>query len=210
MSQIRLVVADDHVMMRQGIVQMLTGQGNMTVLAECNDGIELIAAVLKHQPDVVLMDISMPRMSGLVAIDKMLTQRPDTRVIALTMHDELEYVDALRQAGAYGYMLKESSAEQLINAIIKVAQGKTCFIDTQGKSKGEGDLRQGNPLTGLTRREREVFFMVVAGHTSKEIGDLLNMSLKTAENHRGKILKKLGVANTPELIRLAGKAGLLE
>jgi DNA-binding NarL/FixJ family response regulator len=157
------------------------------------------------------MDISMPRMSGLVAIDKLLAQRPQSRILVLSMHEELEYVEAMRDAGAIGYVLKETSSEELIDAIKLVAEGKSVFP----AQKKEQDplaiqVKYINPITVLTRREREVFFLVTAGNTSKKIAELLDMSLKTAENHRGNIYKKLHVTSSAELIRLAGKAGLLE
>jgi DNA-binding NarL/FixJ family response regulator len=208
---ISIVIADDHLLMRQGLIQVLSAEKDINVIGQCGDGIELIQQVLKLSPDVVVMDISMPRMSGLVAIDKLLAQRPQSRILVLSMHNELEYVEAMRDAGAVGYVLKETSSEELIEAIRLVAAGKNVFPMPK---KEEDSLlvhtRYINPITVLTRREREVFFLVTAGNTSKKIAELLNMSLKTAENHRGSIYKKLQVNSSAELIRLAGKAGLLE
>jgi two-component system response regulator NreC len=207
---IRIVIADDHVLMRQGVSQMLNANAAISVIDECNDGIELIASVLKHSPDVILMDISMPKMSGLVAIDKILSQRNTANILVLSMHNEVEYIDAMRDAGAKGYILKESSGDSLVDAIKKVAAGKLCFPDTTERMQ-DGERQQHiSPLSVLTRREREVFFLVAAGNTSKKIAELLDMSLKTAENHRSNIYKKLNVRSSAELIRLAGKAGLLE
>lgn len=208
---ISIVIADDHVLMRQGVIQVLSAEQDIHVIGECGDGIELINQVLKLSPDVVLMDISMPKMSGLVAIDKLLTQRPQSKVLVLSMHDELEYVEAMRDAGAVGYILKETSSEKLIAAIRSVAAGKFVFptsIDQQDTQVSQAKYI--NPLTILTRREREVFFLVTAGNTSKKVAELLDMSLKTAENHRSNIYKKLQVNSSAELVRLAGKAGLLE
>ncbi|MGS2719574.1 response regulator [Paraglaciecola aestuariivivens] len=208
---ISLVIADDHVLMRQGLIQVLSAEQDIQVIGECGDGIELINQVLKLTPDVVIMDISMPRMSGLVAIDKLLTQRPQSKVLVLSMHDELEYIEAMRDAGAAGYMLKESSSETLIAAIRAVAAGKLAFPDsTEQPDNTDAQAKYINPISVLTRREREVFFLVTAGNTSKKIAELLDMSLKTAENHRSNIYKKLQVNSSAELVRLAGKAGLLE
>ncbi|OJF69406.1 DNA-binding response regulator [Alteromonas sp. V450] len=207
---IRVVLADDHVLMRQGVSQMLNADPHITVVGECDDGVELINAVLKQSPDVILMDISMPKMSGLVAIDKILAQRNEAKILVLSMHNEVEYIEAMRDAGAKGYILKESSGDSLVEAIKKVAAGKTCFPDeiTQpGKSTTQKHL---SPVSVLTRREREVFFLVAAGNTSRKIAELLDMSLKTAENHRSNIYKKLNLSSSAELIRMAGKAGLLE
>lgn len=207
---ISLILADDHQLMRQGLSQVLNADPELTVIGECGDGQELINQAIKLSPDVIVMDISMPRMSGLVAIDKLLAQRPDARILILSMHNELEYIETMQQAGARGYMLKESSADELIIAIKQVAAGKLVFPQPKTANTASGSQQRVNPLTVLTRREREVFFLVAAGNTSRKIADLLNMSLKTAENHRSNIYKKLEVGSSAELIRLAGKAGLLE
>ncbi len=209
-----VVIADDHVLMRQGLVQMLNTTGKIDVIGECGDGVELIELVLKLSPDVVVMDISMPKMSGLVAIDKLLAQRPECKILVLSMHNELEYVEAMQNAGAKGYMLKESSSEELQKAIFAIAKGQQHFytdsLEDISCTEQPLTINRANPLSVLTRREREVFFLVAAGNTSKKIAELLNMSLKTAENHRSNIYKKLHVSSSAELIRLAGKAGLLE
>ncbi len=209
-----VVIADDHVLMRQGLVQMLNATNTIQVIGECGDGVELIEQVLKLSPDVVVMDISMPKMSGLVAIDKLLAQRPASKILVLSMHNELEYVQAMQDAGAKGYMLKESSSDELQKAILAIANGHQYFYnqlsDTTCSAAPTKVTNRANPLTALTRREREVFFLVAAGNTSRKIAELLNMSLKTAENHRSNIYKKLNVSSSAELIRLAGKAGLLE
>lgn len=207
---ISLILADDHQLMRQGLIQVLNADPELEVIGECGDGQELINQALKLSPDVIVMDISMPKMSGLVAIDKLLAQRPDARILILSMHNELEYIETMQQAGARGYMLKESSADELINAIKLVAAGKQVFPNQTTTDAQSGNKSRINPLTALTRREREVFFLVAAGNTSRKIAELLNMSLKTAENHRSNIYKKLEVSSSAELIRLAGKAGLLE
>ena len=207
---IRVVLADDHVLMRQGVSQMLNADPHITVVGECDDGVELISAVLKQSPDVILMDISMPKMSGLVAIDKILAQRNEAKILVLSMHNEVEYIDAMRDAGAKGYILKESSGDSLVEAIKKVAAGKTCFPDEITQSGKSTTQKHLSPVSVLTRREREVFFLVAAGNTSRKIAELLDMSLKTAENHRSNIYKKLNLSSSAELIRMAGKAGLLE
>jgi two-component system response regulator NreC len=208
---ISIVIADDHVLMRQGLIQILSAEKDINVIGKCGDGIELINQVLKLSPDLVIMDISMPRMSGLVAIDKLLAQRPESRILVLSMHDELEYVEAMQEAGALGYVLKETSSEVLIQAIKLVAAGKSFFPMTTVKlDSQQAQVKYINPIAVLTRREREVFFLVTAGNTSKNTAKLLDMSLKTAENHRSNIYKKLRVNSSAELVRLAGKAGLLE
>ena len=125
--KISIVLADDHVLMRQGIISMLQTDASLDVIGECADGVALLELVIRLSPDVILMDISMPRMSGLVAIDKILAQRSDAKILVLSMHNEIEYIEAMQGAGAMGYILKESSQEALIDAIHKVAAGRPCF-----------------------------------------------------------------------------------
>ncbi|QPG06042.1 response regulator transcription factor [Salinimonas marina] len=206
---IKIIIADDHALMRQGVSTMLQAEQGFEVIGECGDGIELLAMVINLAPDIILMDISMPRMSGLVAIDKILTQRSDAKVLVLSMHNEVEYVEAMQAAGAKGYILKESSQETLIAAIKTVVGGRTCFPQSLHEN-GSSPEAHISPLSVLTRREREVFFLVAAGNTSKQIAELLSMSLKTAENHRSNIYRKLHLKSSAELVRMAGKAGLLE
>ncbi|WP_241970302.1 response regulator [Pseudidiomarina aquimaris] len=203
---IRLILADDHVMVRQAIATTLAATGKFDILAECDDGVALVNAVLRQEADVILMDISMPKMNGFVALEKILHHRPHSKVIALSMHNEPEYIDAIHHAGAVGYVFKDAPTETLLKAVDAVLRGKTFFPATEHPEGSE----LVHPLANLTRREREVFFLVVAGRSNKEIAQLLTMSAKTAENHRGKLFKKLNVKTTVELIHFAAKHGLLE
>lgn len=203
---IKLIIADDHVMVRQAIAKTLQASGDIRIIAECGDGVALVNAVLRNDADIVLMDISMPKMNGFVALEKILHHRPESKVIALSMHNEPEYIDAIRHAGAVGYVFKDAPTATLLEAIDTVLRGKHCFPDTE--LAGGGTLA--HPLEPLTRREREVFYLVVAGKSNKEIAQLLTMSAKTAENHRGNLFKKLHVKTTVELIHFAAKHGLLE
>ncbi|MGQ4277425.1 response regulator [Pseudidiomarina sp. E22-M8] len=205
---IRLILADDHTMVRQAIAATLTSQGDVEIVAQCGDGIELVEAVMRQPVDVVLMDISMPKMNGFAALEKILHHRPNTRIIALSMHDEPEYIEAIRVAGAYGYVFKDAATDQLLQAIEQVVQGKMHFPDAPRDSESHATPTQ--PLANLTRREKEVFHLVVAGRSNKEVAQLLAMSAKTAENHRSRLFKKLHVKNAVELIHFAAKHGLLE
>lgn len=150
---IRLILADDHTMVRQAIAATLIAQGNVEVVAQCGDGLELVDAVLRQQADVVLMDISMPKMNGFTALEKILHHRPETRVIALSMHDEPEYIEAIRLAGARGYVFKDAATEQLLQTIESVMQGKLCFPDVPNDNESRATPTQ--PLANLTRRERK-------------------------------------------------------
>ncbi|WP_194755535.1 response regulator transcription factor [Aliidiomarina indica] len=207
-TPITLVIADDHTLMRQGVVRMLDVYDDIQVLAECEDGAALTNAVLRHKPDVILMDIAMPRMNGLVAIEKILLQRPEAKVLVLTMHNELEYMEAFYHSGAAGYLLKDATGEELYQAICAVYAGKRVFPEVLQDALKQGSVVPS--LDHLTRREREVFHLVVQGHPTKEIGRLLNMATKTAEHHRGKVLQKFNVTSTAELIRIAVKMNIYQ
>lgn len=212
---IKLILADDHTLVRHAIAQSLEATGKFTVECECADGNELYRAALSVPADVILMDISMPKMNGFVALEKILQQRPQMKVLALSMHSDQEYIEAIRRGGARGYVFKDATTEELTDAILRVWNGKTFFPVSDERPTNKVSTHNANNLSGahldrLTRREREVFFLVVAGRSTREIAALLAMSAKTAENHRGKVLKKLEVANTVELIHFAARSGLLE
>lgn len=207
-SRMRLIIADDHTLMRQGVVRMLEVFPDIEVVAECQDGVALTSAVLRHEPDVVLMDIAMPKMNGLVAIEKILLQRPDTKILVLTMHNELEYMEAFFHSGARGYLMKDATGDELYDAICQVQRGQRVFPEMLLSALAEGTVQPS--LEHLTRREREVFHLVIAGHPTKEIGRLLNMATKTAEHHRGKVLQKFNVTSTAELIRIAVRMNLYQ
>lgn len=211
---IKLILADNHTLVRHAIAQALEATEKFTVVCECSDGLELYKAAINIPADVILMDISMPKLNGFVALDKILQQRPQTKIIALSMHSDWEYIDAIRRGGAKGYVFKDVTTEELSRAIIRVANGKVQFptlpVSELSEHKSTASEPSGVSLDVLTRREREVFFLVIAGRSTREIANLLAMSAKTAENHRGKVLKKLNVANTVELIHFAAKRGLLE
>lgn len=206
---ISLILADDHTMVRQAIATTLKATGLFTIEYECSDGLELVEATLKTPVDIVLMDISMPRMNGFAALEKLLHHRPQSKVIILSMHSEPEYVEAVKLAGARAYIQKDAPSEQLIQVIQDVAAGKFYFPLKTNQSLASPSSPT-NPIEGLTRREREIFYLVVAGRSNKKIAQLLSLSAKTIENHRTNIFKKLKVTSTVELIHFAAKNGLLE
>lgn len=206
---ISLILADDHTMVRQAIATTLKATGLFTIEYECGDGAELVETALKAPADIILMDISMPKMNGFAALEKLLHYRPQSKIIILSMHSEPEYVEAVKLAGARAYIQKDAPSEQLIQVIQEVAAGKSYFPNTSDQLS-ERLPSSTNPMEGLTRREREIFYLVVAGRSSKQISRLLSLSAKTIENHRSNIFKKLNVASTIELIHFAAKNGLLE
>jgi DNA-binding NarL/FixJ family response regulator len=211
---IRVLVADDHTMVRQSLVSVLAASGLCEVVGEAADGLEAVAQALRLRPDVAIVDISMPRLNGIEVVRRLHAELPGTRTLVLTMHEEDEYVLHVVRAGAAGYLLKDSAVSDLIQAVRDVHAGKRHFganaarVLAEAISQPQAD--PGDPYGRLTTREREIFHLVVEGATSKEIARRLDISVKTAENHRANILDKLGVRNTAELVRYAVRKGLLD
>ncbi|GBC79022.1 MAG: response regulator [Acidobacteriota bacterium] len=213
MSPVRVLVADDHTIVRQGIVSILKESGLCQVVAEAEDGLEAVAQALATRPQVAIVDVSMPRLSGFEVVRRIHAALPQTKILVLTVHDEEEYVLALVKAGASGYLVKDSAAQELLRAVQALASGQGYFGPQaaralargfQGEAKGADD-----PYGTLTPREREVFHLVVQGLTTKEIAKKLGIHVKTAENHRTRLMQKLGVHSVAELVRYAARRGLL-
>ena len=211
--RIRVLVADDHTIVREGIVSLLHDSGACEVVAEAANGLEAVEKALATRPEVALIDITMPRLNGLEAVRRIRQALPETRVLVLTVHDDEEYVLPIVRAGATGYLLKNAAAAELLAAVRTLHAGKGYFgpeasqaLAEQLRHPGEGP---GDPYQELTPREREVFHLVVEGKPSKEISRLLGISVKTAENHRARLMEKLGVHNTAELVSYAARKGLL-
>jgi two-component system, NarL family, response regulator NreC len=209
---IRVLVADDHTIVRQGVVSLLQASGDCTVVGEASDGMEAVEQTLATRPDVVVLDIGMPRLSGLEAVRRIRQEAPRTRILVLTMHEEEEYVVHLVKAGASGYLVKDSAAGELLAAVRALARGQGYLGPYAARVLAEQYRRpeeSADPYGNLTPREREVFHLVVDGRTTKEIARQLAISPKTAENHRSRLMDKLGVHNTAELVRYAAKKRLL-
>jgi DNA-binding NarL/FixJ family response regulator len=213
MPRIRVLVADDHTIVRQGLVGILKASEDVEVVAEAADGYEAVEKALKTKPDIVVLDISMPRLNGLEAARRVHDALPATRILVLTMHDDEEYVLKMVRAGASGYLLKEGAASELIAGIRALKAGKAYFGPHASKALAEAYQRNEpvpeDPYGRLTNREREVFQLVVEGRTNAQIADLLCISPKTVDNHRTRLMEKLGVHGTAELVRYAAKHGLL-
>lgn len=210
---IRVLIADDHTILRHGLVSLLSKDNEIQVVAEAADGLEAVSKALELKPTVIVIDISMPGLNGMEAVKRLNGQLPDTKVLVLTMHEEQEYVIHMVRAGASGYLLKDSASDELIDAVKALAAGKTYYsqyaasvLASQYNKPAESWQ---DPYKNLTNREREVFHLIIEGKTTKEIARSLNISVKTAENHRGKVLDKLSVANAAELVRYAAKNNLL-
>jgi DNA-binding NarL/FixJ family response regulator len=209
---IRVLVADDHTIVRQGVVSLLEAGGDCNVVAQASDGVEAVEQALSTLPDVAVVDIGMPRLSGLEAVRRIRQESPRTRILVLTMHEEEEYVVHLVRAGASGYLVKDSAANELLAAVRALARGHGYFGPYAARVLAEQYRHpEGaeDPYGALTTRERDVFHLVVDGKTTKEVAKALGISPKTAENHRTRLMEKLGVHNTAELVRYAARRGLL-
>ncbi|MDX1544149.1 MAG: response regulator transcription factor [Christiangramia sp.] len=211
MDNIRIVLADDHVLVRDGIKSLLEEQPDMEVVAEASDGKEAIEILEKDLPDLLIVDIRMPEMNGIEVVKKIRDNKWDVKTLVLSMHDSEEYVVQSVQAGADGYLLKGSSKDEFLKALHKVASGGKYFSGdisailinnfTDGKPV-EKEKKQEDPFN-LTKREKQILKLVLQGKSNKEIGNELEISKRTAEVHRFNLMKKLDVKN---LIELTNKA----
>ncbi len=213
MPPLRVLIADDHTLVRQGLVSLLEESGEFEVVAEAADGLEAVEKVAATLPDVAVVDLSMPRLSGLEAVRRIRKAHPKVGVLVLTVHEEEEYVLPIVRAGASGYLVKDSAAAELLAAVRSVAAGQAHFGPQAAKALAEQYRRPpgsaDDPYADLTPREREVFHLVTEGLTTKEIAAELEITSKTAENHRRRMMDKLDVHNAAELVRYAAKKGLL-
>ena len=214
MKPIRVLVADDHTIVRDGLVALLNGSGDCQVVGQAADGVSTVDLALKTQPDVVVVDISMPKLNGIEVVRRLTKELENTRILVLTMHAEEEYVMHVVRAGASGFLLKDSASAEMLAAVRALAGGRGYFgthaskVLAQQVQKPHAPLE--DPYRDLTSREREVFHLIVEGMTTKEIARQLGTSTKTAENHRFRVLDKLGARNTAELIRYAARHGLMD
>ena len=211
---IRVLLADDHNLVRESLAGVLRSSGECQIVAEAADGMEAVELAIKLKPDVVVVDISMPRLNGLEVLRRLTAELPQTRLLVLTMHEEDEYVLHAVRAGARGYLLKHAATADLIAAVRTLAGGGTFYGPQAAQALAEQvhhpERALHDPYGTLSTREREVFHMILEGLTSKEIARKLDISAKTAENHRSRILDKLGVRNSVELMRYAARKHLLD
>ncbi|ODS54646.1 MAG: DNA-binding response regulator [Acidobacteria bacterium SCN 69-37] len=215
MNKVRIVLGDDHTLVRQGVRKILEDQPEWTVVDEASDGREAVRKTLEAKPDVAIFDIAMPLLNGIEATRQVVRRTPDVRVLILSMHADEAYVVQGLQAGARGYILKDSADADLVDAVTAVASGKSFFSPTVASvmlddyvrhlaEKGVVDRYQ-----LLSEREREVLQLVVEGHSNKAAAELLCLSPATVETHRSNILQKLDVHNTAELVLFAVRRGVI-
>lgn len=204
MTPIRLLLADDHPLIREGIRSLLSANERLEIAGEAEDGQGLINDYKRLQPDVVLADIKMPRITGLEALRQLVSEFPDIRFIVLTMHEEREYVINALRFGASGYVMKNAERDELVKAIITVYEGGRYFSPEVANILADTVSRNAAPaLPEVSPREKEVLDLVAHGLSTKQVADKLGISTRTVETHRINMLKKLKVSNTAELIRKA-------
>jgi len=209
---IRVVLADDHTVVRKGIREFLEEEGDIQVLAEATTGVEAVALSLQHQPDVAVLDIQMPEMTGIEAARQIKAKAPEVQVLVLTAYDDDPYIFAVLQAGASGYVLKNAPSEELVRAVRTVAAGGSA-LDPTITAKVMAQLSSGKPsgaqasIERLTQRELDVLRLAAKGHTNRAIGLELSISDRTVQGHLANIFGKLGVATRTEAVLLAMKQG---
>lgn len=213
----KIVIADDHAVVRTGFSMILNYQEDMEVVGTAADGMEAYAMVVKHQPDILLMDLSMPPgESGLIATGKISSDFPNTKIIILTMHDDEDYLFHVLKAGASGYVLKNAPDEELVSAIRTVYNGGTYIHPKMATSlvrewmKNDQDSNNPDPFKVLSMRELEILPLIAKGYGNKEIAEKLYISVKTVEAHKAKIMEKLNLKSRPELVEYALKKKLLD
>jgi two-component system response regulator NreC len=215
-AQIRIVLADDHTIIRSGLKLLLEQQPDFKVVAEAEDGRQAVQLVSRHHPDVVILDIGMPQLNGIEATRQIVAQEGHPNVVILSMHSDESYVLRALKAGARAYILKNAAEADLIRAVQAVSEGKSFFSPVISKMLLEDYVRQvrekevEDSYDLLTPREREILQLIAEGKTNKEIASLLDLSPHTIETHRGNILVKLNLHSVPELILYAVRKGIIQ
>lgn len=216
MQKIRVLVVDDHTIVRDGICALLALAGDIEVVGEAANGRDALEMVKKLSPDVVLMDIAMPIMNGVEATRRIKKEFPDVKVLALTQHDDKEFVYPLLEAGARGFLSKAAASSELTSAIRYVHQGESFLSPSVAKLMIE-DYQQGatvrernDPYEQLTDREREILKLIAEGYTTQEIASMLVISPKTVEGHKSSLMAKLDIHSRIDLVKYAVRKGLIE
>ena len=212
----RIVIAEDHTILRQGLKSLLSAHGDLEVVGEAEDGLQAVQCIQTTEPDLLLLDLNMPRMDGISVIKDIKRRYPDIRIVALTMHKNEEYVLQAFQSGVDGYCLKSSSHEELMMAIKAVLDGKH-YVDPdvsekvlEGYLEGQKTIKQRSSWDTVTSREREVLKLVAEGYQNREIADFLCISVKTVEKHRANIMRKLDLHSASTLTAYAIEKGIVQ
>ena len=213
---IKILLADDHTIVRQGLARLLEDQTDLRVVGEATDGRMALEKATELKPDIVIMDIAMPLMNGIEAAKRIRKQLPETKILILSMYSHEHYIHQLLETGISGYLLKDSSGRDIISAIKAAMKGETflspsiskkvveSYLSPQKSSSMEERYKQ------LSNREREVFQLIAEGHSTKRIGEMLYVSVSTVKSHKGNIMEKLGIYNPIRLVHFAIKLGLVD
>lgn len=215
MKKIKVFLADDHKILRQSLVILLSQQDDIEVIGEAADGVEAFKSILSLKPDIAVIDISIPKLNGIDLAVKLKQESPETKIIILTMHKSEEFVIMALQAGVKGYVLKDNALEELIQSIETVDQGNIFLsqgvtqlvVNGYLKSIPNGEGTKSNPISS---REREILQLLAEGKSNKEISDILSLSIKTVETHRANIMRKLGFKNIIDLVLYAVRNHIIE
>jgi DNA-binding NarL/FixJ family response regulator len=210
MQKIKIILADDHPLIREGFKSLLGKSEHFEIIGEATNGQQLIELVEQLHPDIVLTDISMPVINGLVAIEKIKKENSEVKMVVLSMHEERAYVINALKAGAQGYLLKSIEGAELEKALLTIYEGGKYFSATIGNVLAESVTRDQTEAGDITPREKEVLELVAKGQSTKQIADVLGISIRTVETHRVNMLKKMKVNNTAELIRKSIDLKLLD
>jgi DNA-binding NarL/FixJ family response regulator len=216
-KKITVIIADDHTLVRRGLVTLLSLINEVDVIAEVGDGRAAVALTLEKKPDIVMMDLSMPNLNGFEAIRQIKRQAPSTRILVLSAYDNEEYVQQTVQCGADGYMLKSTSPEELSTAIKTVCGGRPYYSPSVERYAEDARLNKFAPSTDrgvkllnrLTTREREILQLIAEAHSHQEIAEMLHISVRTVDTHRNNIIQKLGLHDTASLVTYAIKNGIV-
>ncbi len=207
-ATIRILLVDDHTILRQGLRRLLEGEEGIEVVGEARDGREAVARAKELAPDVILMDLAMPALNGLDATRRILKIQPNARILVLSMYLDDDYVSQALEAGVAGYIMKDAPASELLRAVREVASGSAYFTPRipqatieRYRAAHEADRKRAE--VALTHREREVLKLLAEGHTVKEVADLLHLSQKTVDTHKTNLMKKLDIHNRVELVKYA-------
>ncbi len=211
MDKIKILVVDDHAVLRDGIRALLDLHDDIEIIGEASEGKEAIEKARELAPNVVVMDIAMAGMDGLEATRRIRKKHPEVKILVLTQHDNREYILSAIKAGAAGYLPKRALGSELVSAIRAICKGDSFLYPSAATALIEDYLHQveEEPYDRLTAREREILKLIADGHTSREIAEMLFLSLKTVLGHRTKIMEKLDIHNRTELIKYAMRKGLL-
>ncbi len=214
MRMISILVADDHGIVREGLRRLLEGEGDFRVSGEAGDGREVLEQVAQNQPQVVVLDISMPRLGGLETLEQLRASHPNIKVILLSVHSDPSFIQSAISLGADGYVLKDGEATEIVTAIREVMRGGSYFSPVVAREIVEqmrhpGSSKEG-PFSLLSGREREVLHLIADGLSAKQIAVQLNISSKTVEAHRTSLMRKVGVRKATELVRYALRHGLIQ